>query len=85
MWFFYVVRCADNSLYAGITTDVARRVKEHNTSSKGAKYTRSRRPVELEFEVNFDNKSEALKSEARFKKLRKADKELLIQGGPFEN
>jgi len=73
--FFYVVRCSDRSLYAGITTSIERRVKAHNTGNKGAKYTRSRRPVSLVIDKKFDNKSEALKYEISFKKLSKRDKE----------
>ena len=57
MWYFYVVRCCDNSLYAGITTDVDRRVSQHNTSKRGAKYTRSRRPVALVHVEEFTSKS----------------------------
>lgn len=47
MWYVYLVRCADGTLYCGVTTDVARRLKEHNAGSRGARYTRSRRPVRL--------------------------------------
>jgi len=75
MWFFYAVRCSDNSLYAGITTNVERRIEDHNTRACGAKYTRSRRPVSLAMTIKFDNKSEALKYEIGFKKLSKKDKE----------
>jgi len=75
MWFFYVVRCSDNSLYAGITTCVERRIKDHNTTARGAKYTRSRRPVSLAMTKIFGNKSEALKYEIGFKRLSKKDKE----------
>ena len=46
-WFVYILRCADDSLYTGITNDVARRVKQHNTGQQGARYTRQRRPVTL--------------------------------------
>tara|TARA_Y100000310_G_scaffold315809_2_gene366815 strand:- start:6149 stop:6451 length:303 start_codon:yes stop_codon:yes gene_type:complete len=88
MWFFYVIRCSDQSLYAGITTDVERRVRDHNTSSKGAKYTRSRRPVFLVLTRSFDNKSAALKYEWGFKKLSKRNKEDACQklvGGENES
>ena len=80
MWYFYVVRCCDNSLYAGITTDVDRRVSQHNTSKRGAKYTRSRRPVALVHVEEFTSKSSALKKEAQFKKLPKRKKEETILG-----
>ena len=46
-WYVYLVRCSDNSIYTGITVDIERRVIEHNTSKKGAKYTRTRQPVKL--------------------------------------
>ena len=79
-WSFYVVRCADNSLYAGITKDIKRRVSEHNTSSRGAKYTRSRRPVRLVYQKVCANKSEAILNENAFKKMRKKDKEEFVEG-----
>ena len=47
MWYVYLLRCADATLYCGVTTDMERRLKEHNAGSRGAKYTRTRRPVEL--------------------------------------
>ena len=46
-WFVYILKCSDNTLYTGITTDIERRIKEHNSSNKGAKYTKTRRPVKL--------------------------------------
>ena len=74
-WFVYVVRCSDDSLYCGTTTDVTRRVGEHNTSPKGAKYTRSRRPVTLVQSWSMRDRSEAVKAEIRFKALSKSEKE----------
>ena len=74
-WFMYVVRCADGSLYTGVTTNLKRRVLEHNYGTKGAKYTRSRRPVEVVYEVECCNHSNALKKEWAFKKLSKTRKE----------
>ena len=73
-WFVYVVECSDNSLYCGISTDVDRRVKEHNESSRGSKYTRSRRPVKLVRSWEVASQSEAMKAENRFKKLSRDDK-----------
>ena len=64
----YLVRCADHSLYCGITNDPDNRLKDHN-SGKGAKYTRSRRPVELVCVSPKMTKSEALKLEYRIKRL----------------
>lgn len=67
-WVVYLVRCSDKSLYCGISNDVQRRLKEHN-SGKGAKYTRSRRPVDL-IDISPEmRKPEALKLEYRIKKL----------------
>jgi len=77
-WFVYMVRCRDNSLYSGVTTDLIRRENEHNSSVKGAKYTRVRRPVSLVFTQAVANRSIACKLEARLKKLTKKNKELLI-------
>lgn len=79
MWFVYIVRCSDNSLYTGITTDLERRIDEHNNSPKWAKYTRIRRPVEISYFSEWENKSEASKEEYRIKQLSKLQKENLIQ------
>ena len=77
-WFVYMLRCSDNSLYTGITTDVERRVKEHNEAKAGAKYTRAKRPVELVYEEQAETRSVALKREAQLKKLKKDEKENLL-------
>ena len=69
VWYLYVVRCVDSTLYTGITTDVDRRVREHNASKRGAKYTRTRRPVELVWTREYKSRSEAQKAEYNFKKL----------------
>ncbi len=67
-WVVYLMRCSDKSLYCGISNDIHRRLIEHN-SGKGAKYTRSRRPVEL-IDISPEiTKSEALKLEYRIKKM----------------
>lgn len=65
--YMYVVRCADNTLYTGYTTDIDRRLKTHN-AGKGAKYTKTRLPVELIYFESFDDKSSAMKAEAAFKR-----------------
>ena len=75
MWFVYMVRCHDGSLYTGITTNVGRRVIEHNTSKKGAKYTRSRRPVELAWRSHGMSVMTAAKNEYRIKQMTKRQKE----------
>lgn len=75
--YVYILRCADGSFYTGWTTDPERRAKVHN-SGKGAKYTRSRRPVELIYYESFDDKIEAQRRECAIKKLTRAEKEALI-------
>lgn len=83
MWFVYIVRCADKTFYTGITTNVNRRIEEHNSSVLGAKYTRGRRPVKLVYSKKFKNKSLAAKEEWRIKKLSKLEKlKLLIKTKP---
>ena len=62
MNYTYIVKCCDNTLYTGWTTDLDRRIEAHN-SGKGAKYTRSRRPVELIYAERFDTKQEAMRRE----------------------
>ena len=79
-WYLYVLRCADNSLYTGITTDVERRIYEHNNTNAGAKYTKSKRPVTSVAVYLFLNRSEATKAELKFKKLRKQQKENVVKG-----
>jgi putative endonuclease len=78
-YYAYLVQCADDTLYAGITTDLERRVEEHNTSELGAKYTRARRPVRLVYSEQFLTRSEAQKREAQFKKLSREKKRELIE------
>ena len=73
-WVVYLLRCADNSFYCGVTNNIDRRVAEHNTSKRGAKYTRSRRPVELVGLKNAESRSEAQSLEARIKKMKKLEK-----------
>lgn len=74
MYYVYMVRCKDNSLYTGWTTDPKRRAKEHN-KGKGAKYTRSRRPVKLVYVEETSTKQEAMKREYAIKQLQKVEKE----------
>ena len=78
-WYVYIVECADGSLYTGITTDLNRRLLEHNYSFKSAKYTRSRRPVRLVWSKLVANRSEASKEEYRIKRLKRKQKLELIQ------
>lgn len=66
-------------MYTGITTDISRRVSEHNSSKLGAKYTKARRPVKLIFSKKFRTRSKASKEEARIKQLSRGEKLLLIK------
>ena len=78
-WFVYVVRCADDSLYTGITTDIDRRIQEHNRATgKGAKYTRQRQPVVLVYSEQIDSRAAATRRELVIKRLSRAEKMRLI-------
>jgi len=77
--FVYIVECADGSYYTGYTTDIQRRLNEHNYSFKrGAKYTRSRRPVKLVHSEEHPTRSQALKRESSIKKLSRKKKQIII-------
>jgi len=77
-YFTYVLQCADQSLYCGYTTDLEKRISAHN-NGKGAKYTKTRGPVQLVTAIHFDTKSEAMQCEWWFKhKLRRTQKLELI-------
>ena len=77
-WYFYVLRCADESFYAGITTNIARRLDEHNNSNKAAKYTRVRRPLSLVLYWRCASRSEAQRVEHKFKRLSRKQKEKVL-------
>lgn len=78
-WFVYILQCADNTLYTGITVDVKRRFEEHNGGGiKSAKYTRHRRPLVLMYQESCENRSLATKREIAIKKLPKVKKLALI-------
>lgn len=79
MWFVYVVKCKDGSLYTGITTNISRRIYEHNSSKFGAKYTKARRPVVLKYLTKAKNKSVASKEECRIKDMSRKEKIELIK------
>ena len=83
-WKVYIVECADGSYYTGITTDTHRRLLEHNYSFKSAKYTRSRRPVQLVYEETVDNRSVASKRECAIKRMKRKDKTQLIKSDKNE-
>lgn len=77
-YYAYMLRCSDNSIYSGYTTDVYKREKVHN-SGKGAKYTRARLPVKLAYFEEFDNKIDATKREWQFKQYSHKEKEEIIR------
>ncbi|MCK4540467.1 GIY-YIG nuclease family protein [Candidatus Parcubacteria bacterium] len=79
MWHIYILRCRDKTFYTGITSNLKRRVKEHNTSNLGAKYTKGRRPVKLAYSSRKKSKSSALKEECRIKKLSRGEKIEIIE------
>ncbi len=87
-WFLYALRCADDTLYTGVTTDVLRRLREHNTG-RGARYTSGRMPVTLIGAWRFSDRSAAQRAEARFRrlprraKLHRIAQELPVAGSPF--
>ena len=78
MYYVYMVKCADETLYTGIAKDLNRRVREHNESAKGAKYTRSRRPVKLVYSEKFKDRSSASKREYEIKKKMSREKKLQL-------
>ena len=84
MWYVYLLRCADDTLYAGCTTDPRRRLQQHS-SGRGAKYTRSRRPVTPVYLEQAENHSQALRREAALKKLSRQEKLALIASVKQEN
>lgn len=84
MWFVYLIRCSNNSLYCGITNNIERRFKAH-LRGKGAKYTKVYPPIKIEYYEKYKNKSEALKREYKIKKLSKIKKETLIRRFRHEN
>jgi len=77
-YFVYILKCSDDTLYTGITKDVNKRVGEHNSSTKGAKYTKARRPVKLLYCESSEDRSSASKREYAIKKLTRAKKLELI-------
>jgi putative endonuclease len=79
MYYLYILKCADKTLYTGITTDLKRRVGEHNRGKLGARYTASRRLVKVVYSKKFKNRSTASRAEALIKTLSRADKLKLIK------
>jgi len=79
-WYVYLLSCRDETLYCGITKDLARRLKEHNQGRAGAKYTRARRPVHLVYSREFPDHSSAARFEYHIKQLDRAEKLRFLQG-----
>ena len=80
LWFVYIVRCADGSLYTGSTNDIKRRIHEHNSDNRtAAAYTRGRRPVELVYKESCQTRSQATKREYQIKQLTRKKKKALIK------
>jgi len=78
-YYLYILKCSDDTYYTGITVELSRRLEEHNSSEKGAKYTRGRRPVQAVYIKKFKNRSEASKQEAEIKKLTREQKIEMIK------
>lgn len=80
MYYVYILLCSDNSLYTGITTDIKKRIVEHN-NGKGSKYVRSRLPAKVVYSEKLADKSVALKREIEIKKMSRGEKIQVINGG----
>jgi len=78
-WIVYILECSDKTLYTGITTNLEKRLEQHNHGQDGAKYTRPRRPVKCLYHEKQPNRSEATKREFAIKKLNRSDKMKLIK------
>ncbi|MBN1168528.1 GIY-YIG nuclease family protein [Candidatus Woesebacteria bacterium] len=79
MYYVYIVRCKDESLYTGVSTDINRRIRQHNHSKYGAKSVRGKRPVKLVYKESYRNKSKAYKREKEIKGWTREKKLELIQ------
>ena len=77
-WLVYILECSDKTLYTGITTNLEKRIEQHNNGQEGAKYTRVRRPVKCVYQEPLKNRSEATKREMAIKKLSRSKKLQLI-------
>jgi putative endonuclease len=77
-WHIYIVRCSDGTLYTGIAKNLRKRIEEHNSVEGGARYTRSRQPVELVYSEQALSRSDALKREYEIKRMPRAKKKQLI-------
>ena len=79
MYIVYIVECADGTFYTGITNALERRIEEHNSSDKGAKYTRARRPVKIVYQEEHPDRSSASKREYEIKKMSRKEKQKLLK------
>ena len=84
MFYVYIIECRDKTYYTGYTNDLEKRIERHN-KGLASKYTRSRLPVKLVWNKNAKNKSFAMKTEKRIKKLKRRDKERLVGGSRLDN
>lgn len=84
-YWVYVVECADGTYYTGCTKDLERRLREHNGGKRGAKYLRGRLPVELVWSKICKNQRFAIRTEKVIKKLKRKDKEDIVQGARLDN
>ena len=81
MYYFYILRCSDNSLYCGMTSNLGKRINEHNSgNSKGAKYLRAKKPVALVYSETHPDIKSAMNRELQVKRWTKAKKEALVIG-----
>jgi putative endonuclease len=80
MYFVYMLKCSDDTFYTGIATELERRINEHNSSDKGAKYTRTRRPVSLVYSEKYPDRSSASKREYEIKKKMSRAEKLKLAG-----
>jgi putative endonuclease len=80
VWYVYMVRCRDGTLYTGITKNLHKRIEAHNFGRDGARYTRSRRPVKLVYSEQAESKAAAASLEYRLKRLARAKKSRLVRG-----
>ncbi len=78
MYYIYILKCSDGTLYTGSTNDLEKRLHTHNTGKAGAKYTRGRRPLEMIYSEKFRTKSKALKREWEIKRMKRDEKLVLI-------
>lgn len=83
MFYIYILECSDGTYYTGYTDNPERRLAVHN-SGKGAKYTKTRRPVKMIYTEAFETKSEAMRREAGIKRLTRKEKENLVYGNATE-